>query len=230
MSDTEQVVQSQETAPQQQVETQVNETKEQTFSQDELNRIVAERIAREKAKFEKRFENVDIDHYKTLVEQEEQRKNQELEKRGEYERLLKEQAEKFNSKIQTYEQELHSIKVDGTLLSEASNAKAINPTQVSKLLKGNLKLNEAGVVDVVDDNGNVRYNENGDPLKVSDLVNEFLTANPHFRAPTPRGSGTGSGVGEQKDLVETDISKLDMNNPKHREKYAEAMKAKGVRF
>lgn len=230
MSDTEQVVQSQETAPQQQVETQVNETKEQTFSQDELNRIVAERIAREKAKFEKKFENVDIDHYKTLVEQEEQRKNQELEKRGEYERLLKEQAEKFNSKIQTYESELHSIKVDGTLLSEASNAKAINPTQVSKLLKGNLKLNEAGVVDVVDDNGNVRYNENGDPLKVSDLVNEFLTANPHFRSPTPRGSGTGSGVGEQKDLVETDISKLDMNNPKHREKYAEAMKAKGVRF
>lgn len=230
MSDTEQVVQSQETAPQQQVETQVNETKEQTFSQDELNRIVAERIAREKAKFEKKFENVDIDHYKTLVEQEEQRKNQELEKRGEYEKLLKEQAEKFNSKIQTYEQELHSIKVDGTLLSEASNAKAINPTQVSKLLKGNLKLNEAGVVDVVDDNGNVRYNENGDPLKVSDLVNEFLTANPHFKAPTPRGSGTGSGVGEQKDLVETDISKLDMNNPKHREKYAEAMKAKGVRF
>jgi hypothetical protein len=230
MSDTEQVVQSQETAPQQQVETQVNETKEQTFSQDDLNRIVAERIAREKAKFDKKFENVDIDHYKTLVEQEEQRKHQELEKRGEYEKLLKEQAEKFNSKIQTYESELHSIKVDGTLLNEASTAKAINPQQVSQLLKGKLRLNEAGAVDVVDDNGNVRYNENGDPLKVSDLVNEFLTANPHFKAPTPRGSGSGSGVGEQKDLVETDISKLDMNNPKHREKYAEAMKAKGVRF
>ena len=92
---TEQVEKTQETAPQPKVETQVNETKEQTFSQEDLNRIVAERIAREKSKFEKKFENVDLDHYKTLVEKEELRKQEELEKRGQYEQLLKEQAEKF---------------------------------------------------------------------------------------------------------------------------------------
>ena len=227
---TEQVEQSQETAPQQKVETQANETKEQTFSQEDLNRIVAERIAREKAKFEKKFENVDLDHYKTLVEKEELRKQEELEKRGQYEQLLKEQAEKFNSKIKTYESELHSIKVDGTLLNEASTAKAINPQQVVRLLKSNLRLNEAGGVDVIDDKGNVRYNENGDPLKTSDLVNEFLANNPHFKAPTPRGSGTGSGTGDQGNLVETDINKLDMKNPKHRERYASLMREKGVRL
>ena len=227
---TEQVEKTQETAPQPKVETQVNETKEQTFSQEDLNRIVAERIAREKSKFEKKFENVDLDHYKTLVEKEELRKQEELEKRGQYEQLLKEQAEKFNSKIKTYESELHSIKVDGTLLNEASSAKAINPQQVVRLLKSNLRLNEAGGVDVVDDKGNVRYNENGDPLKTSDLVNEFLASNPHFKAPTPRGSGTGSGTGDQGNLVETDINKLDMNNPKHRERYASLMRDKGVRL
>lgn len=227
---TEQVEKTQETAPQPKVETQVNETKEQTFSQEDLNRIVAERIAREKSKFEKKFENVDLDHYKTLVEKEELRKQEELEKRGQYEQLLKEQAEKFNSKIKTYESELHSIKVDGTLLNEASSAKAINPQQVVRLLKSNLRLNEAGGVDVVDDKGNVRYNENGDPLKTNDLVNEFLASNPHFKAPTPRGSGTGSGTGDQGNLVETDINKLDMNNPKHRERYASLMRDKGVRL
>lgn len=227
---TEQVEKTQETAPQPKVETQVNETKEQTFSQEDLNRIVAERIAREKSKFEKKFENVDLDHYKTLVEKEELRKQEELEKRGQYEQLLKEQAEKFNSKIKTYESELHSIKVDGTLLNEASSAKAINPQQVVRLLKSNLRLNEAGGVDVIDDKGNVRYNENGDPLKTNDLVNEFLASNPHFKAPTPRGSGTGSGTGDQGNLVETDINKLDMNNPKHRERYASLMRDKGVRL
>lgn len=227
---TEQVEKTQETAPQPKVETQANETKEQTFSQEDLNRIVAERIAREKSKFEKKFENVDLDHYKTLVEKEELRKQEELEKRGQYEQLLKEQAEKFNSKIKTYESELHSIKVDGTLLNEASSAKAINPQQVVRLLKSNLRLNEAGGVDVVDDKGNVRYNENGDPLKTNDLVNEFLASNPHFKAPTPRGSGTGSGTGDQGNLVETDINKLDMNNPKHRERYASLMRDKGVRL
>ena len=227
---TEQVEKTQETAPQPKVETQVNETKEQTFSQEDLNRIVAERIAREKSKFEKKFENVDLHHYKTLVEKEELRKQEELEKRGQYEQLLKEQAEKFNSKIKTYESELHSIKVDGTLLNEASSAKAINPQQVVRLLKSNLRLNEAGGVDVIDDKGNVRYNENGDPLKTNDLVNEFLASNPHFKAPTPRGSGTGSGTGDQGNLVETDINKLDMNNPKHRERYASLMRDKGVRL
>ena len=227
---TEQVEKTQETAPQPKVETQVNETKEQTFSQEDLNRIVAERIAREKSKFEKKFENVDLDHYKTLVEKEELRKQEELEKRGQYEQLLKEQAEKFNSKIKTYESELHSIKVDGTLLNEASSAKAINPQQVVRLLKSNLRLNEAGGVDVIDDKGNVRYNENGDPLKTNDLVNEFLASNPHFKAPTPRGSGTGSGTGDQGNLVVTDINKLDMNNPKHRERYASLMRDKGVRL
>jgi len=230
MSDTEQVVKTEETAPQQPVEKQA-ETQEQTqFSQEDLNRIVAERVAREKVKFEKKFANVDVDHYKTLIEAEEKRKQEELEKRGQYETLLKEQAEKFNSKIQTYEQELHSIKVDGTLLNEASSNKAINPQQVVALLKGQVRLNEAGSVDVVDNTGNVRYDDNGNPLKVSDLVKGFLQENPHFKAPTPRGSGTGSAQGEQGSMVETDVTKLDMNNPRHRQQYAEMMRNRGVRL
>ena len=230
MSDTEQVVKTEETAPQQPVEKQA-ETQEQTqFSQEDLNRIVAERVAREKVKFEKKFANVDVDHYKTLIEAEEKRKQEELEKRGQYETLLKEQAEKFNSKIQTYEQELHSIKVDGTLLNEASSNKAINPQQVVALLKGQVRLNEAGSVDVVDNTGNVRYDDNGNPLKVSDLVKGFLQENPHFKAPTPRGSGTGSAQGEQGSMVETDATKLDMNNPRHRQQYAEMMRNRGVRL
>jgi len=230
MSDTEQVVKTEETAPQQPVEKQA-ETQEQTqFSQEDLNRIVAERVAREKVKFEKKFANVDVDHYKTLIEAEEKRKQEELEKRGQYETLLKEQAEKFNSKIQTYEQELHSIKVDGTLLNEASSNKAINPQQVVALLKGQVRLNEAGGVDVVDNTGKVRYDDNGNPLKVSDLVKGFLQENPHFKAPTPRGSGTGSAQGEQGSMVETDVTKLDMNNPRHRQQYAEMMRNRGVRL
>jgi len=199
-----------------------------TLTQDDVNRIVAERVAREKAKFEKKYSGVDLDHYNTLVEAEDKRKQQELEKRGEYEKLLKEQAEKFNSKIQTYEQELHSIKVDGTLLNEASNQRAVNPQQVVSLLKGNLKLNEAGGVDVVDTNGQVRYDDNGEPLKVSNLVNEFLSANPHFVSAGPNGSGTGSGVGKQTPVVDNDVTKLNMDNPEHRKQYRDIMRSKGV--
>jgi len=212
----------------QQVATQ-DVVKEQTLSQDDVNRIVAERVAREKAKFEKKYSNVDLDLYNQMVEEKESTRQQELEKRGEFEKVLKEQADKFNGKIQQYESELTSIKVDGTLLSEASNQKAVNPQQVVSLLKGNIKLNEAGGVDVVDANGQVRYDDNGNPLAVSNLVNEFLTTNPHFVQAGPGGSGTGQGVGKQTPVVDNDVTKLNMQNPEHRARYRDIMKAKGIR-
>jgi hypothetical protein len=215
-------------------EKQVTDTqsKEQDtrLSQDEVNRIVAERVARERSKFEKKYSNVDLDLYNELVEKQETARQQELEKRGEFEKLLKEQAEKFNGKIQQYESELTTIKVDGALLNEASANKAVNPQQVVQLLKGQVRLNEAGTVDVVDANGQVRYDENGSPLAVSTLVNEFLSANPHFVQAGPTGTGTGQGIGKQANVVETDVTKLDMNNPNHRKQYAEIMRAKGVRI
>ena len=213
---------------QQVADTQVKE--ENLMSQEDVNRIVAERVARERAKFEKKYSNVDLDLYNELVEKQEQARQEELQKRGQYEDLLKEQAEKFNSKIQQYQSELHTIKVDGALLNEASSQRAVNPQQVVQLLKGQIKLNEAGAVDVVDQNGQVRYDENGQPLKVSTLVNEFLTANPHFVQAGPSGAGTGSGIGKQTPVVDNDVTKLNMANPEHRARYREIMQAKGVRI
>jgi len=227
VNETEQTV-AQPEAKEQVADTQ--DSKENLLSQEDVNRIVAERVARERSKFEKKYSNVDLDLYNELVEKQETQRQQELEKRGEFEKLLKEQAEKFTGKIQQYESELHTIKVDGALLNEASANKAVNPQQVVQLLKGQVKLNEAGSVDVVDQNGQVRYNDKGEPIAVSQLVNEFLTANPHFVQAGPSGSGTGQGIGKQAPVVETDVTKLNMNNPEHRAQYREIMKAKGVRM
>ena len=226
-------VKSQDTAPvnEQQADTPVTEeTKTQTFTQQDLDKIVAERVQREKSKYDKKYGSIDVDHYNKLIEKEEKARQSELEKRGEFEKLLKEQADKFTGKIQQYQSELTSIKVDGTLLSEASNLKAVNPTQVSQLLKAQLKLNEAGTVDVIDTKtGQVRYNDKGDPIQVKDLVSEFLQANPHFVSAGASGSGTGQGAGKQQAVIDNDISKLNMNNPEHREQYRKIMALKGVR-
>lgn len=227
-------VNSQDTAPvnEQQAETpKTEETKTQTFTQQDLDKIVADRVQRERTKYEKKYGSIDVDHYQKLIEKEEKARQTELEKRGQFEQLLKEQADKFNSKINQYQSELTSIKVDGALLGEASNLKAINPTQVSQLLKGQLKLNEAGTVDVIDTKtGQVRYNDKGEPIQVKDLVSEFLQANPHFVSAGPNGAGTGQGTGKQNSLADNDIGKLNMNIPEHREQYKKIMAAKGIRF
>ena len=86
-----QAVKSQDTAPvnEKQAQTAVEETTE-TFSQDAVNKIVAERLAKEKAKYEKKYSGIDLDHYNKLIEKEEKARQAELEKRGEFEKLLKE--------------------------------------------------------------------------------------------------------------------------------------------
>lgn len=226
-----QAVKTQDTAPvqEQQAQTTVSEEKPETFSQEAVNKIVAERVAKEKAKYDKKYGSIDVDHYNRLVEAEEKARQTDLEKRGEFEKLLKEQADKFSTKINQYQSELTSIKIDGALLSEASNLKAVNPTQVTQLLKGQLKLNEAGTVDVVDTNsGQVRYNDKGEPIQVKDLVQEFLQANPHFVSAGPTGSGVGQGTGKQQTVIDNDISKLNMSNPEHREQYRKIMASKGI--
>ena len=201
------------TAPQPTVETS-------GFTQDEVDKLISQRVSRERAKLEKKFADVDVDKYRTLVEAEESRLQEEAKKRGEFDQVIKEQAEKYNAKINQYQQELTSIKVDGALLQAASKAKAINPDQVVQLLKGQLKLNESGTVDVVDTTtGQVRYNDKGDPVEVETLVTEFLQSNPHFVSAGPQGSGANGGVGNVAPVEELDISKLNMNKAEDREKY-----------
>lgn len=189
------------------------------FTQEDVDKIIHQRVSREREKILKRYKDVDLDHYKTLIDQDESRRQEEAKKRGEFDSIIKEQAEKYNAKLDQYQSELTNIKVDGSVLSAASKAKAINPDQVVALLKGKLKLNEQGTVDVMDNNGQVRYDDKGQPLGVETLVNEFLTANPHFVAAGPTGSGANGGVGNVAPVGEIDITKLDMNKTSDREKY-----------
>jgi hypothetical protein len=187
------------------------------FSQDEVNRIVADRVARER----KKFEGLDVDEYKTLKQAEEDRILEQQKQRGEFEKILKEQAEKFNSRIQELEGTLKKEKVDGALLNAASKNKSVAPNQVADLLKNRVRLNELGQSEVVDDNGTPLYKDDGSSFGVDDLVKDFLAKNPHFAAPSASGTGSESRVGGGKSSGELDITNLDMSNPKDRAKYAE---------
>ena len=209
-----------------QVENVVTETTEPTnsldsnenkgFSQEEVNRIVADRVARER----KKFDGIDVEQYKNWQSQEEERKVEQQKQRGEFEKVLKEQAEKFSSKISELEGTLKREKVDGALLNSAASLKAIAPSQVADLLKNRVRLNEQGEAEVLDETGTPAYTDNGSAMQVKDLVKDFLTKNPHFAAPSAPGTGSQSKVGGDV-APEMDVTKLDMNNPADRAKYAE---------
>jgi hypothetical protein len=167
----------------------------------------------------KKFSNVDVEHYNSMIQKEEQSKLEEQKKKGEFEQILKAQSEKAQSKISTLTDELTKIKVDGALLNAASKHKAVNPEQVVQLVRSQVKMSETGQVEIVDPkSGNTRYTEAGEPLDVENAVSDWLKANPHFVQAGPTGSGSTSNT-TPEGVKQVDLDKLDLTKAKDREIY-----------
>jgi hypothetical protein len=173
------------------VETQVGKT----FTQEELDRIVADRVAREQRKFDKKVSGIDLDEAKELLAQKEAAELERQKERGEFDAILKKTVEKKDVEIQSYKTKLQQTLVDGAILGAASNNNAVNPNQVAQLLKSNTRLADNGNVEVLDDNGSPRYNDSGDLLSVNEMVTEFLTVNPHMVKASQGGVGSQGNTG-----------------------------------
>ena len=206
------------------------ESKEKLFTQQDLDKIVADRVSRERRKYEKKYESVDVDTYHNMLTKAEKEKEEKLKAKGDFERILKDQAEKKDAQINQLMKTVETIRVDGSLVDEASKAGSINPQQVAKLLKDQVRLGEGGDVEILDPKTNqIRYKDDGTHMDIADLVKEFVTANKHFLAPTPSGMGSTSKVGDVgKAGEQLDITALDMKNPEHRKIYAEYRKKTGL--
>lgn len=184
-----------------------------TYTQEDVDNIMAKVKNTTEAKVLKRFEGVDVATYKTLLEKEEQIKLEEQKKKGEFEKILKDQAEKAKSKIDSLTKELSSIKIDGALLNSASKHKAINPEQVVKLVRDQVKMTETGTVEVIDPmSGQARYTDKGELLTPDGLIAEFLNSNAHFVSAGPAGSGSKSNTSTEG-AKSVDINKLDLKDP-----------------
>jgi len=195
-------------------------TEAKTFTQADLDKVVADRIARERRKFEKKYEGIDPEYYNELSQKAEKERQDKLKAKGEFEKLLKETIEKKDGQINQLMTQVKTIKVDGSLVDIAAKNRAVNPNQVAQLLKDQVKLNETGEVEVVDPkSGQTRYAEDGTHFGIDGLVKEFLTANQHFVAAGPTGSGSESKVGGAGGGEKFDITKLDMSKASDRKIY-----------
>lgn len=195
-----------------------------TFTQDEVNRIVTQRLAQ----FERKFADIDVSEYRALKEAQAQKEQEQAIKRQEFDKVLNQTKEHYNGQVQKLRSELEAIKVDGAIVNAAANFKAVQPQHVARLLKGQVRLGEDGHVEVLDDKGGVRYNpETASPLTVEELVGEFIRQNPFYQSPGPSGSGSKSNLVSDAPK-KMNLGELDMKNPEHRKAYAEYRKASGI--
>ena len=202
-------------------------TATKTYTQDEVNDMMARMKGTIAKKFEKKYEDLgDPEELRALKSEAEQRRQAEQLKRGEFEKTLQELAAKKDAEIRKRDEIIAAFKVDTPLLEEAAKFKAHKPEQVRALLKNHVRLNADGEVEVVDTTGKTRYSDKGTALTVTDLVQEFLNSNPHFVSPTPATTNAKSShVADQKKI---DITKLDMSKKSDREVYAQYRKEIGL--
>ena len=199
-----------------------------TYTQEEFDNHMAGLKNSITKKFEKQFQELgDIDELKQLKVKAERAKEAEAIRKGEFEKILTEKADKWNSEIQKRDTVIKEYKINTPLLNEAAKLKSVNPEQVKSLLSNQVRLNDNGDVEVIDATGSVKYNDDGKPVSVEQLVDGFLKENPHFVQATPATTNTKSSVSGTAQNQDFDLAKLDMNKPEHRQLYREA-KAKGL--
>ena len=209
-------------------EVQQEEAKEEkvdpTFTADQVEDKIKERLARERRKIYKELGTEDINVAKTALKEKQEKELEIKKQRGEYDQIIKDQADKSNAEIKTLKSQLEQIKITDSLLNSASKHKSNVPDQVVKLLRSQVKLNDEGKVEVLAENNQPRYNTKGELLSVDEYVQEFLTQNPHFQSATPSGSGSQGNVDRVNANQPFKIADLDMSNPEDRKAYAEYRK------
>jgi hypothetical protein len=213
--------QVEETAPVEAVEEKKAE--ETLYNQRQLEDAIKSRLARERAKMYQELGTDNLEQAKSALKEKEEQEIERKKQRGEFEDLLKQQADKFNQEKSQMQKQLEQIKINDALVNSAVKNKAINPEQVTNLLRSKVKLNEDGRVEVLAENNQPRYNSKGELLSVDDYVQEFITQNPHFQSATPSGSGSKANVGKV-DAKPFNIADLDMSKAEDRKAYADYRK------
>jgi len=200
-------------------EVKVETPEQKTFTQEQIDNIIKTRLEAEKSKYDKKLQEEENQKAELLKEQQ----LKEAKSKADIEKIMQERLSEKDSELQKVKDQIKKEKVDNSILSIANKEKSINAQQVVALLKNEVKYNDDGRIEVVDNNSNVRYNSNGELLTIEDRVKEFLDSNPHFRQGSLSGSGSQSAVGG-KTVKPFNIQDLDMSKPEDRARYSEYRK------
>ena len=200
-------------------EVKVETPKQNTFTQEQLDNIIKTRLEAEKNKYEKKLQEEEKQKQEILKQEQlkEAKTKQDLEK------IMQERLSEKEQELAKVKDQIKKEKVDNSILSIANKEKSINAQQVVSLLKDEVKYNDDGRIEIVDNHSNVRYNAKGELLTIEDRVKEFLDSNPHFRQGSLSGSGSQSAIGGQT-VKPFNLQDLDLTKPEDRKAYAEYRK------
>ena len=135
-------------------EVKVDAPKQQTFTQEQLDNIIKTRLEAEKNKYEKKLQEEEKQKQEILK----QEQLKEAKTKSDLEKIMQERLSEKEQELAKVKDQIKKEKVDNSILSIANKEKSINAQQVVALLKNEVKYNDDGRIEVVDNHSNVRYN------------------------------------------------------------------------
>lgn len=205
-----------------------NQATVKTYTQKEVDDMMAKTKSAVMKKISSKYEELgDPEELKNIVSNYQKVQQEQQLKRGEFDKVIQELASKKDAEIQKRDRIIESFKVETPIVEAASKFRAVAPDQVKALIRNNVRLNQDGDVEVLDDKGQARYDDSGRLLSVDSYVQEFLSKNPHFVSAAPATTNTKSNV-TGNTTKKLDMTKLDMKNPEHRKIYADYRKTAGI--
>ena len=189
------------------------------FTQEDLDRIIKQRLEAEKAKNQRALDEIKAKEAEALKEKE----IKDAKTKADLENLMKSRISEKDMEIKRMQDMIKKEKVDNSILSVASKYKAINPAQVVALTKDKVRYTDDNRIQILDNNNNIRYNSKGELLTIEESVKEFLDANPHHRQGSLAGSGSQSAL-EGKTVKPFNLRDLNFDNPEDKKRYAEYRK------
>lgn len=204
--------------------TETNQETVKTYTQEEFDNHMAGLKNSLTRKFEKQFSELgDIEELKALKASAEKQKQEEAIKAGQFEKILQDLASKKDEEIASKNRIIEEYTVTTPLLNAAAKYKAVNPEQVVQLIRNQVRLGETGTAEVVDANGNVRYDDSGSALTVDHMVKEWLDSNPHFVAASRDTTASKTSATAPMDANNIDLATIDLTRPENRELYKQAL-------
>jgi len=189
------------------------------FTQEQLDKVISSRLEAERRKYEKKLQEEE----NSKAEIVKQRQLEEAKTKQDLEKIMQDRLSEKDTELNKYKDQIKKEKVDNSILSIANKEKSINAQQVVALLKSEVKYNDDGRIEIVDNNSNVRYNSKGELFTIEDRVKEFLDSNPHFRQGSLSGSGSQSAIGGNTVKPFT-LQDLDLTKPEDRKAYSDYRK------
>lgn len=146
------------------------------------------------------FDGIDIDKYTSALELADKASKDKLASQGKVDEIkaqvegeYKGIIEKANANASKWQDNYRALAIDKDLLSAAAKHNAIDPAEVALLARSNVKMDDEGIVTVVDKDGHTMRNDSGDAMGIDGFMESFLGDRPHHVKASGGGSGSAGG-------------------------------------